>query len=69
MFLNDEQLRDLTKKQRAKAQAKVLREMTIRHGVRPDGSIVVMEAAVDAVLGPGTAAKLRKSRPNFDAVA
>lgn len=69
MFLNNEQLRNLTNKQRPSAQARVLREMTIRHGIRPDGSLVVMEAAVDAVLGPGASAKLRKSAPDFGAVA
>lgn len=69
MFLTAEQLRELTKKQRAPAQARVLRDMGIRHGVRPDGSIVVMESAADAVLGPGGSAKLRKSAPNFDKVA
>lgn len=70
MFLNADQLRELTGKQRAPAQARVLREMSIRHGVRPDGSIVVMDAAVDAILGPGAAAKLgRKTSPNFENVA
>lgn len=70
MFLSPDQLRDLTRKQRPTAQVRVLIEMKIRHGVRPDGSIVVMESAVDAVLGPGAAAKLgRKSAPDFGAVA
>lgn len=70
MFLNSEQLRDLTKKQRGPAQCRVLRELKIKHGVRPDGSIVVMEAAVDAVLGPGTASKLaRKTAPNLAMVS
>ena len=69
MILNAEQLRELTKKQRPTAQARVLREMGIRHGVRPDGSIVVMESAADAVLGPGASAKLRKTAPNLAMVS
>lgn len=69
MFLNNEQLRNLTNKQRPSAQARELLRLGIKHGVRGDGSIVVMETAVDAVLGPGTAARLRKSAPNFGAVA
>lgn len=70
MFLNADQLRELTGKQRPSAQARVLRELGIRHGIRPDGSIVVMDTAADAVLGPGTSARLgRKSSPNFGAVA
>lgn len=70
MFLNPDQLRDLTRKQRPTAQARVLREMGIRHGVRPDRTLAVMATAVDAVLGPGTAASLgRKTAPNFGAVA
>lgn len=69
MFLNNEQLRNLTNKQRPTAQARELLRLGIKHGIRGDGSIVVMETAVDAVLGPGTAARLRKSAPNFGAVA
>lgn len=69
MFLNNEQLRNLTNKQRPSAQARELLRLGIKHGIRGDGSIVVMETAVDAVLGPGTAARLRKSAPNFGAVA
>lgn len=69
MFLNNEQLRDLTRKRQSAAQARVLRGLGIKHGVRPDGSLVVMESAVDAILGPGTAAGLRKSAPDFGAVA
>lgn len=70
MFLNAEQIRELTGKQRAPAQCRVMRELGIKHGVRPDGSIVVMETAVDSVLGPGAASKLaRKKQPNFENVA
>lgn len=69
MFLSADQLRDLTRKQRPTAQARELVRLGIKHGVRGDGSLVVMESAVDAVLGPGTAAKLRKSAPDFGAVA
>lgn len=69
MFLNAEQLEALTRKIRPTAQARVLREMGIRHGIRPDGSIVVMESAADAVLGPGASAKLRKTAPNLAMVS
>lgn len=66
MFLTHDQLRELTGKQRASAQARVLRELGVRHGVRPDGSIVVMMAAVDSALGPGTAERLiRKTAPQL----
>lgn len=66
MFLSPEQIRDLTGRQRPSAQARVLRDMGIKHGCRPDGSIVVLVAAVDAVLGVGAAGKLaRKTGPNL----
>jgi hypothetical protein len=70
MFLTIDQLRELTGKQRARAQVRVLTELGIKHGVRPDGSLVVMDAAVDAVLGPGSASKLaRKTQPNLALVS
>ena len=66
MFLTPDQVRELTGKQRASAQARVLRDMGIKHGCRPDGSLVVMTTAVDAVLGVGAASKLaRKTGPNL----
>jgi hypothetical protein len=70
MFLDNDQIHKLTKKVRPSAQARELKRLGIRHGVRGNGSIVVMEAAVDAVLGAGTVAKLaRKTQPNFENVA
>lgn len=70
MFLSPEQVHELTRKQRAPAQARVLRELGIKHGVRPDGSIVVMVAAVDKVLGDGAASKLvSKTAPNLALVS
>lgn len=69
MFLNSDQLQGLTKKVRPSAQARELVRLGIKHGVRGDGSIVVMEAAVDAVLGPGTASRLRKTAPNLAMVS
>lgn len=70
MFLTTDQIRELTGKVRPSAQARALKEMAIKHGVRPDGSIVVMEAAVDKVLGDGAASKLtRKTTPDFAQVS
>lgn len=70
MFLNNDQLHELTKKVRPSAQARELKRLGIKHGVRGDGSLVVMESAVDAVLGAGAASKLaRKTQPNLALVS
>lgn len=51
MILTQEQLSELTGRRRHDAQAKVLRHMGIEFRQRPDGSLAVSRAHVDAVLG------------------
>lgn len=70
MFLTDDELHELTGRQRRDAQVKVLRFMGIDHKVRPDGSVVVLKAHVDKALG-GTADKIPKVKrvePNWSGV-
>lgn len=55
MILTPEELQQLTGRKRRDAQARVLRHMGIEHRVRPDGSVVVLRAHVDEVLGGGKA--------------
>lgn len=51
MILTQEQVSELTGRRRRDAQAKVLRHMGIEFRRRPDGSLAVSRAHVDAVLG------------------
>ncbi|MFN7817811.1 MAG: DUF4224 domain-containing protein [Burkholderiales bacterium] len=46
VFLTESELRSLTKRQRPKAQARVLAHLGIPYKPRPDGSLVVLAAHV-----------------------
>lgn len=61
MILSKEELATLTGRTRADAQARVLNSMGIEHRRRPDGSIVVARAHVDAQLGVVAASAKVKS--------
>ena len=47
LWLDDSELKKLTKKIRPSAQVKVLNSMCIDHRKRPDGSIVVLRSAFE----------------------
>lgn len=51
MFLTPDELIELTGKRRRDAQVRALRFMGIEHRPRPDGSVVVLRAHVEQVLG------------------
>lgn len=53
MLLTAEEVRELTGMQRPSAQARALQGMGIECRRRPDGSVVVLRAVVEAVLGGG----------------
>lgn len=66
MFLTDEEIADLTKKQRHSAQVRVLRGMGIEHKIRPDGSIVVLRAHAERILGErAPKSKIKAWEPAF----
>ncbi|QNB08643.1 DUF4224 domain-containing protein [Herbaspirillum frisingense] len=71
MFLTDTELADLTKRKRAKAQQRQLNAMGIQYRVRADGSLVVLLAHVERLLGAqDQAARQRPARaPNWEALA
>lgn len=56
MLLTAEEVRELTGMQRPSAQARALQSMGIECRRRPDGSVVVLRAVVEAVLGGGIVA-------------
>jgi hypothetical protein len=51
MFLTRSELEQLTGNKRSDAQARALNFMGIDHKIRPDGSVVVLRAYVEKLLG------------------
>jgi hypothetical protein len=51
MFLTADELIELTGRRRHDAQALALRSMGIEHRLRPDGTVVVLRAHVEQLLG------------------
>lgn len=69
MFLTDQEIADLTHRQRKPAQARVLTFMGIEHKPRPDGSLAVLRSHVERILGEGAILKIRrKTEPCLDLV-
>lgn len=69
MILNKSELIELTGRRIKSAQVRALRFMGIEHKIRPDGSVVVLRAHVEKVLGlkePTT--KSVEIEPNWDAI-
>jgi hypothetical protein len=58
IVLSEQELVELTKKERPSAQARVLDFMGIRYRPRPDGSIVVMRIHAETVEGHTPGARL-----------
>lgn len=72
MFLTPEELIDLTHAKRTGTQVRALQMMGIEHKIRPDGTVAVLRAHVEAVFG-GTGENeqkrpRKKTQPNFDNV-
>lgn len=66
MFLDRDQIRELTDRQRRDAQVRMLRAMGIEHRVRADGSIAVLEAHVAQVFGAEQVPKRREQNAELD---
>ena len=60
MILSPEELRELTGRRRSDAQRRELDRMGIRYGVRTDGSVVVLETAVNRALGQADTIRARE---------
>ena len=70
MFLSAEDLTMLTGFKRRSAQVEALRFMGIEHRVRPDGTVVVLRAHVERILGEALHSKTtRKTAPRLELVA
>ena len=68
MFLTSAELVELTHRQRSAAQARVLCFMGIEHLTRPDGSLAVSRAHVNALLGDFGSISHREAEPNWSAM-
>jgi hypothetical protein len=70
MFLDSDEIRELTCRVQHAAQVRVLRGMGIEHRVRPDGSVAVMRAHAEKVFGAAPAAtrKAAPKEPNWEAL-
>lgn len=70
MFLTKTELADLTGRQKCSAQARALRLMGIEHRLRPDGSVAVLRAHVEQVLGGGNSVtmSIKQVEPNWGAI-
>jgi hypothetical protein len=70
VFLTELQLFELTRKLRHDAQVRVLRAMGIEHKVRPDGSVAVLKAHVEHLLGGTSPLKVNhRPEPDWNAIA
>ncbi|NKF21529.1 DUF4224 domain-containing protein [Solimonas marina] len=70
MFLTDAQIERLTGKKQHAAQARQLQAIGLKYAMRADGSLVVLESAVESLLNPEAKRKVRKSpEPNWEALS
>lgn len=70
IVLTRDEVEALTGRHRRDAQIKALRFMGIEHRVRPDGSVAVLKAHIEHVLGGYSASppKARNTEPNWAAL-
>ena len=69
MFLNPDELQELTGYVRARSQRRALNEMGIGHTVRPDGRVLVLrEVAIDCMGGNAAASFSATAEPNWGAI-
>lgn len=69
LLLAADELRDLTGRLRPGAQGRALRAMGIEHKARPDGTLAVLRAHVEAALGATANARIcAPLEPNWAAV-
>lgn len=63
MFLTDDELTELTGKRQNAARARALNGMGVQHKVRADGSIVVLRAHIERMLGETVQQQTKEWRP------
>lgn len=71
IVLTKDEVEALTGRHRKDAQIKALRFMGIEHRVRPDGTVAVLKAHIDQILGATTSSPRQRnlrSEPNWAAL-
>lgn len=68
LFLTENEVRELTRRERNSAQVRALRRMGIEHRIRPDGSVLVLRSHVDNLLGGTGRESASDNEPNWDAI-
>lgn len=71
IFLDIEEIQQLTDRVRSPAQLRVLKALGIEHKVRPDGSIVILRAHIAKVFDGNEATTSRRTKqaePNWEAI-
>lgn len=68
MFLDEDEVKQLTKRIQHQAQAKMLRSLGLTFKIRSDGSLLVLRAHVEKELGGASDGKRIKKEvePNWD---
>lgn len=66
MFLESDEVQDLTNRVQHAAQARALRSMGIEHKPRPDGSLAVLRSHVETVLSGGKESSRRRAEPEIN---
>ncbi len=71
IVLTKDEVEALTGRHRKDAQIKALRYMGIEHRIRPDGTVAVLKAHIEQILGassPATRQRTTRSEPNWAAL-
>lgn len=68
MFLTPAEVESLTGRQRHTFQVRALQQMGIDHKVRPDGSVAILRAALEACFGCPRPSRTKSTQPNWGAL-
>lgn len=68
MILTPDELITLTRRKQSVAQARVLQALGVRYAMRPDGTLVVSSAHVEATLGGAPRGAVASREPAWDAL-
>lgn len=68
MFLNPDEIKQLTGKMRSDAQVRWLRTMGITHKINGNGDPIILKAHIEKVFDGSYAESKNKEEPNWNAI-